>query len=323
MMKTIADYSGYDKTEREDGFDFAVSEALQCGFILACFHTLLIAMKDRRLQHSHRAVLAILVENMPPEVGSTFVGRERIAQELNLASKTVSNALRELQDLGYILADNRRTQQTNYKSLRHYTINRLSREALEAALNRFTREIKARPHQSPRPQGLPNSQTAGTFTRRGTAGQDFAAQSPAPSGTVYKEGQIERQLHDVDELFIRMYWGWGADTEPTLNDAKRAEAIEFLDLKMKTIAAHHDGLAGRALAEALSRMQQAAPNAQGHRAFTTYFSKVWPAAIEAVAATDAVASNPPRAPDQSSRDRRRKQGTGLLARRFAALGGGV
>ena len=110
---------------------------------MACYHTLLLAMRDHTLQYRHRAVLAVLIEHMNSRSGMTWIGRGRISEELGLAVETISNTLRDLTVSGYILAENRRTSETLNRSLRHYTLARLSREEIEQKLSEAIANIKS------------------------------------------------------------------------------------------------------------------------------------------------------------------------------------
>jgi hypothetical protein len=134
-------------------FEQARLEALETGFLLACYQTLLIALRDRRLSFKHRAVLAVMIEHMNGKTGVTWIGRDRIAAELGLASKTVSNAIYELMAFGYILAENRRTPETNNRSLRHYTLRKLSRDEIARLITDTIEAIKASGPTSKVPAG--------------------------------------------------------------------------------------------------------------------------------------------------------------------------
>ena len=150
-------------------FEDARQETLECGFLLACYQTLILAMRDRRLQYKHRAVLAVLIEHMNRRSGMTWVGRDRIATELDLAVVTISNTLRELQLLGYILAENRRTPETHNRSLRHYTLAGLSKAEIERLLTDALQSMKS---SGPREvKGVERSATV-------TAGSDFQSHRP-------------------------------------------------------------------------------------------------------------------------------------------------
>ena len=139
MQKTKPTVSDASKS-----FEEARQETLECGFLLACYQTLILAMRDRRLHYKHRAVLAVLIEHMNRNSGMTWVGRDRIAALLGLAATTISNTLNDLKVLGYIQAENRRTPETNNRSLRHYTLAGLSKAEIERMLADALAAIKAR-----------------------------------------------------------------------------------------------------------------------------------------------------------------------------------
>lgn len=169
-------------------FERARLDTLETGFLLACYQTLLIALRDRRLSFKHRAVLAVMIEHMNGQTGVTWIGRDRVAAELGLASKTVSNAIYELMAFGYILAENRRTPETSNRSLRHYTLRKLSRDEIERQLADAIAAIKANgptskvpaggEHESPHgrgnsypkspPVGRESPRRRGAVTNRGT-----------------------------------------------------------------------------------------------------------------------------------------------------------
>lgn len=203
------------RSKHDASFEQTRLDTLVTGFLLACYQTLLIALRDRRLAFKHRAVLAVMIEHMNGQTGVTWIGRDRIAAELGLASKTVSNAIYDLMAFGYILAENRRTPETSNRSLRHYTLRKLSREEIERQLADAIAAIKASgptakvptggdfesPHgrgtsapKSP-PVGRESPRRRGTVTNEGTnevkvLAERSQARAPAPVNTQPVDGEI-------------------------------------------------------------------------------------------------------------------------------------
>lgn len=174
-------------------FEQARRDALETGFLLACYQTLLIALRDRRLAFKHRAVLAVMIEHMNGQTGVTWIGRDRIAAELGLASKTVSNAIYELMAFGYILAENRRTLETNNRSLRHYTLRKLSKDEVARLITDTIEAIKASGPTSKVPTGGEYESPHG----RGTSAPKSPPagfESPHGRGTVTNEEKLTREV---------------------------------------------------------------------------------------------------------------------------------
>lgn len=129
-------------------FEHARLDLLETGFLLAAYETLIQALKDRRLHQGHRSVLAELVSRMNRQTGTTFIGREQIAQRTGLPVRSVSNYISELMRFGYVVAENRRTPEANNRSLRHYTLAGLDKAEIERLVAETIKGIQSRTPRS-------------------------------------------------------------------------------------------------------------------------------------------------------------------------------
>ena len=146
-------------------FEQARVDVIETGFLLAAYETLILALKDRRLQQAHRAVLAELIVHMNRRTATTWIGRDEVSRLTGLSVKTVSNSITELIGFGFVLAENRRTPEAENRSLRHYTIAGLSKEEVERCLLDAVASIRAK---TPRCVNFPSQGEAEIPLPRGT-----------------------------------------------------------------------------------------------------------------------------------------------------------
>jgi hypothetical protein len=80
------------------------------------------ALRDRRLEHAHRAVLAELLEDMGSKNGKCWTLRETLAERLGMSVRTVNNVLYELRTWGYVCWEKLPNPLDDTKLTFHYTV---------------------------------------------------------------------------------------------------------------------------------------------------------------------------------------------------------
>lgn len=181
-------------------FDDDVAAVLREGALVICFQRACDALRDRRLDHKERSVLAVLLESMNSETGTAWPSRETIAERLFMSVKTVMNALYELKRMGYV--DWERRPLLGGRPLIQYTVPlaRFDREALQLAIADAIMSMRAAPpagHKKlPRPQGTSGKTTPNTGQKSAltTGYAPPAGQQTAPDtghGTAPPAGQQE------------------------------------------------------------------------------------------------------------------------------------
>ena len=123
-------------------FDQAIERLETSGFMLARLETLMIAVRDKRLDRACLLVLATLIETMNNATLTTWIGKDTIAQRLGITPKSVSNYIYQLKALGYILSERRETEHADGLSLLHYTLTKLSPVEIEAAITNAVKSLK-------------------------------------------------------------------------------------------------------------------------------------------------------------------------------------
>jgi predicted transcriptional regulator len=175
-------------------FDDDIAAVLREGALVICFQRACDALRDRRLDHKERSVLAVLLESMNSETGTAWPSRELIAERLFVSVKTVMNALYELKRLGYVDWERRPLQ--GGRPLIQYTVPlaRFDREALQLAIAEAIIGMRNAPdagHKKvPRPQGTSqktalysgqeNARPAGHTPPAGHETAPYAGQESAP-----------------------------------------------------------------------------------------------------------------------------------------------
>ena len=188
-------------------FSEAVSRFEASGFMLARLETLVMAMRDKRLDRTAGIVLSHLVEALNFQTGTTYIGRDAIANRMGISVKSVSNYLSQLRALGYIASEHRITPQANNRSLLHYTLTALSPEELEKSIAHALASMRGEINTvvpmrvSSRPDG--NSVPVGTGTQSETSCQDGNS-LPAGTGTgeesSRQDGRSNTSLTTVENL---------------------------------------------------------------------------------------------------------------------------
>jgi hypothetical protein len=199
-----------------------IAAILREGVLVVCFQRACDALRDPRLGHKERGVLASLLECMNSETGTAWPSRETIAERLKFSVKTVCNALYELKRLNYIDWQRRATPGARRLLLNYaLPVARHDREALQKAINEFVAEHRsveiaanARPSKLPCPQGIKTTPPAGHAPNTGQEGAPPPGQQSAPSvgeqeltkGTYLKEKNIRAvDTAPIDDVF-EQFW---------------------------------------------------------------------------------------------------------------------
>src|SRR5262245_4939874 len=86
----------------EPSFDDNLRAVTEEGVLIVRFQRAIDALRDRRLEHAHRAVLAELLEAMSSKTGKCWTLRETLAERLGMNVRSVNNTLYELRAWGYV-----------------------------------------------------------------------------------------------------------------------------------------------------------------------------------------------------------------------------
>lgn len=108
------------------------------GAIVVLYSRARSALRDQRLERSHRLVYAEMLERINSVTGFCFPSRQTIAERTGLALRVVENALYELRSWGYIDWERRLTEHGSRRLL-HYTVPaaRIDYNTLQEEIYRF------------------------------------------------------------------------------------------------------------------------------------------------------------------------------------------
>ncbi len=112
----------------------AALENLKTGLLLVCKERLVTAIQDTRLDRLDLRVLATLIMHMNGKTARTWLGRVRVAELLGVEAVTVSNRLRTLKTLEYLIGDRERVPEANNRSLTVYTLGRIDDATIRDAI---------------------------------------------------------------------------------------------------------------------------------------------------------------------------------------------
>jgi len=141
-------------------FDDIVAGNLRRGLYLTQRDVLIGCLRDERLSHRHRLVLAKIIEHMNTRDGMAYPGRRALAEattyynhewiERNYTEPGIAKTISELIDFGY-LATARRAPEGSKRALAHYTIVKRSTEELQAEITAYIEEIRRQGPRLPLP----------------------------------------------------------------------------------------------------------------------------------------------------------------------------
>jgi len=180
----------------------AAQANLGTGVLLLCKEALITAIQDRRLERGHLRVLAAIATFINTRTAKAWPDRASIAAMIGLSGKSVSNTLRELRNLGYLIADREPVAESGGRWLTVYTFGNIDHETIRKEITEFCRrmreqrdegspptgnsEVPAR-GESPRPRATPGSPPTGTVPAPG------AQKSPSTGDSNSMKEQRERE----------------------------------------------------------------------------------------------------------------------------------
>lgn len=148
----------------------AALQNVETGVLLMCKEALVTAIQDRRLNRQHLRILAQIIQYLNRHTAKAWPDRQRLAQGLGLTPATVSNRLRELRELGYLIAGRERVPEAGNRSLMVYTVGGIDHDTLRREIESYIERVR-------NPEGEENS---GRYTTKVTTGSDFAIPRKSP-----------------------------------------------------------------------------------------------------------------------------------------------
>jgi hypothetical protein len=120
----------------------AAEANIETGVWLLCKEALVTAISDSRLDRLHLKVLACMIEFINARSAKAWPDRTMIAQRLNVEPVTVSNKLRELRLLGYLIAERERVEDAGNRSLMVYTVGNIDHDTIRREITAFVKRIR-------------------------------------------------------------------------------------------------------------------------------------------------------------------------------------
>jgi predicted transcriptional regulator len=167
-MSQIAENFALDNRQDQENpskFDVAVGEVRESGFILARMHAMQLAVQDDRLERTALRVLVALMQHMNHLTLTTWIGRQKLAEQLGVSEKRISNCLSDLRATGYIVSERRPTSEAGGRVFQHHALAVLDPAKIEAELHVAAAGIEAH-------LAAETSRPAGNNTARHTGNRD-------------------------------------------------------------------------------------------------------------------------------------------------------
>lgn len=119
----------------------AARENIETGLLLLSKEALVTAIQDRNLDRLHLRVFAAVLMHMGGSTARAWPSRTTLAAMIGVEPITVSNRLRDLRRLGYLIAERERVPAAGNRSLAVYTIGRVDHETIRSEIKAFVDKI--------------------------------------------------------------------------------------------------------------------------------------------------------------------------------------
>jgi hypothetical protein len=131
----------------QPSFDEIVQENLKQGILWAQRDSLVRVIRDPKLTTRHRIILAEIIMATNRKTGVAFPGRAYLAEATGYSETTVSTAIWDLSEAGY-LASERRAPERGRRALAHYAVIKPTVEELQAAITAHVIELRKQREES-------------------------------------------------------------------------------------------------------------------------------------------------------------------------------
>ena len=173
--------------------DQAVAQNMQTGVFLLVKEALVTAIQDRRLGRSHLRVLAAMAMHINSTSAKAWPSRRVIADMLGIAPVTVSNKIRELRKMGYLISGRERVEAAGNRSLTVYTFGNIDHDTIRREVTHFV--TKMREQRKPKVTQVGDSQTS-----RVTQPGDIHSILPQSEVTQSGDSQAESHLYRLPKV---------------------------------------------------------------------------------------------------------------------------
>ena len=120
----------------------AVEANLETAVYMLCRESLITAISDQRLDRLHLRLLAALLEDMNMGTAKVWANRQRLAERLKRPAQVISNKLRDLRALGYLIGGRERVPEADNRSLMVYTLGNVDHETIRREVTAFVRRVR-------------------------------------------------------------------------------------------------------------------------------------------------------------------------------------
>lgn len=120
----------------------AAQANVQSGVLLLCKEALITAIQDRRLHRHHLRVLAAIVTFVNTQTAKAWPSRASVAAMSGLNPRVVSNALIELRNWGYLIADKETVEEANNRRLMVYTFGNIDHDEIRRQITTICLELQ-------------------------------------------------------------------------------------------------------------------------------------------------------------------------------------
>jgi hypothetical protein len=120
----------------------AAQANIETGVLLLCKEALVTAIQDRRLERGHLKVLAAIAMCINSRTAKAWPERSKVAERSGLSVRSVSNALLELRNWGYLVADKETVEEAGGRRLTVYTFGNIDHETIRREITEFVAQLR-------------------------------------------------------------------------------------------------------------------------------------------------------------------------------------
>ena len=144
VNKTRTDHPQPGIGHNRPSLNEAAQANVRSGVLLLCKEALITAIQDRRLHRDHLRVLAAIAMFVNTQTAKAWPSRAAVASLSGLTVRGVSNALLELRNWGYLIADRETVEEANNRRLTVYTFGNIDHEEIRRQIANICFELQKR-----------------------------------------------------------------------------------------------------------------------------------------------------------------------------------